>query len=155
MSVTDLDKVYVKQEKYKTITGDEFLKLDKDNSLCFEICEGKLSDEFDDYFSEHDNIIEKDDIKDALTYATKIPVFKKDYFKLSPQWLCERIQDYLEDNTGYDSYEDDYLENIVGKEIFEDFAKKFNDSFHFYGAGEQVYFLDISKEFEEYLKERN
>ena len=90
MSVTDLDNVYVKQEKYKTITGDEFLKLNTDKSLCFEICGCKLSDEFDDYFSEHDNIVEKDDIKDALKYATKIPVFKKDYFKLSPEWLYPR-----------------------------------------------------------------
>ena len=43
--------------------------------------------------------------------------------------------------------------NLSKKDIFKEFARKFNESFDFYIAGKQIYSLDLSKEFDEYLKD--
>ena len=66
----------------------------------------------------------------------------------------EWVTDYLTDNFGFDTYEQDTLDNIVGEELFNEFEEKINKEIsHLYTSYVGNYIMDISKEVEEYLKE--
>ena len=137
----------------QSITAKEFIEKNKKEDLCFEICDGKISDDFEDWFEEHKECVEdKKSLEEMLEIASVITVYKKVRFKLDENWVIEHIEDYLTDNWGFDICENGDICDYVGKDIFKEFARKFNESFDFYITGKQVYSLDLSKEFDEYLK---
>lgn len=137
-----------------TITADEFIEKNKKEDLCFLVGDGKLSDEFEDYFEENKECVDDyNSLQDILENARCIEVYKKDKPNISGTWVAERIQDYLEDNFGYDSFEYGSLISYLGVEFFDGFADKVNKKIYYYTSGEPMYILDLSNEFEKYLKD--
>ena len=137
-----------------SITAKEFIKKNKKEDLCFEVADGKISDDIEDYFSELDWVISEDDIKAAINSAKQVKIYKKERYKLPKGILMEWVTDYLTDNFGFDIYEQDTLDNIVGEELFNEFEEKINKEIsHLYTSYVGNYIMDISKEVEEYLKE--
>ena len=137
-----------------SITAKEFIKKNKKEDLCFEVADGKISDDIEDYFSELDWVISEDDIKAAINSAKTVKIYEKARYKLPKGILMEWITDYLTDNFGFDTYEQDTLDNIVGEELFNEFEEKINKEIsHLYTSYVGNYIMDISKEVEEYLKE--
>ena len=136
-----------------SITAKEFIKKNKKEDLCFEVADGKLSDDIEDYFSELDWVISEDDIKAAINSAKQVKIYEKARYKLPKGILMEWVTDYLTDNFGFDTYEQDTLDNIVGEELFNEFEEKINKEIsHLYTSYVGNYIMDISKEVEEYLK---
>ena len=136
-----------------SITAKEFIKKNKKEDLCFEVADGKISDDIEDYFSELDWVISEDDIKTAINSAKQVKIYKKERYKLPKGILMEWVTDYLTDNFGFDTYEQDTLDNIVGEELFNEFEEKINKEIsHLYTSYVGNYIMDISKEVEEYLK---
>lgn len=136
-----------------SITAKEFIEKNKKEDLCFEVSDGKISDDIEDYFSELDWVISEDDIKTAINSAKQVKIYKKERYKLPKGILMEWVTDYLTDNFGFDTYEQDTLDNIVGEELFNEFEEKINKEIsHLYTSYVGNYIMDISKEVEEYLK---
>lgn len=138
----------------QSITAKEFIEKNEKEDLCFETCDGKISDDFEDWFEEHKDCVEdKNSLEEMLEIASVITVYKKIRFKLDKNFVIDYIEDYLSDNWGFDICEHGNISDYVGKDIFEEFCNKFNKSFDYYIEGKQVYSLDLSKEFDEYLKD--
>lgn len=136
-----------------SITAKEFIEKNKKEDLCFEVSDGKISDDIEDYFSELDWVISEDDIKTAINSAKQVKIYKKERYKLPKGILMEWVTDYLTDNFGFDTFEQDTLDNIVGEELFNEFEEKINKEIsHLYTSYMGNYIMDISKEVEEYLK---
>lgn len=137
-----------------SITAKEFIKKNKKEDLCFLICDGKLSDKFEDYFEENKECVtDYQSLQDILENAKHIEVYKKYRCRISGTWIAEYIEGYLEDNFGYDPFENGSLTEMLGVELFDKFANKVNKKLCWYTSGRWVYALDLSKEFEEYLKD--
>lgn len=149
----DLSEMKTKTEE-QAISYEEFLRIDKTEDLCFEVADGKISDDIEDYFSELDWVTSEDDIKAAINSAKQVKIYEKARYKLPKGILMEWVTDYLTDNFGFDTYEQDTLDNIVGEELFNEFEEKINKEIsHLYTSYVGNYIMDISKEVEEYLKE--
>ena len=138
----------------KVITLEEFYELNKKEDLCFEVAEGKISDDEEDYYNELDWVTNEEDLKVAVNNAKNIMVMKKERYKLPKGLIIEQVSSYLEDNYGYDGYELGYLDDMIGSEVFEQCENKINEYIKgWYTEGEIEYCLDMSKEVEEYLRE--
>lgn len=138
----------------KVITLEEFYELNKKEDLCFEIAEGKISDDEEDYYNELDWVTNEEDLRAAVNSAKNIMVMKKERYKLPKGLIIEQVSSYLEDNYGYDGYELGYLDDMIGSEVFEQCENKINEYIKgWYTGGEIEYCLDMSKEVEEYLRE--
>ena len=138
----------------KVITLEEFYKLNEKEDLCFEVAEGKISDDEEDYYNELDWVTNEEDLKVAVNNAKNIMVMKKERYKLPKGLIIEQVSSYLEDNYGYDGYELGYLDDMIGSEVFEQCENKINEYIKgWYTVGEIEYCLDMSKEVEEYLRE--
>jgi hypothetical protein len=138
----------------KVITLEEFYELNKKEDLCFEVAEGKISDDEEDYYNELDWVTSEEDLRAAVNSAKNIMVMKKERYKLPKGLIIEQVSSYLEDNYGYDGYELGYLEDMIGSEVFEQCENKINEYIKgWYTEGEIEYCLDMSKEVEEYLRE--
>lgn len=150
-NMTDLNKINRKFSD--AITYEKFLELNKTEDLCFEVADGKISDDIEDYFCELDYVVTAEDVKAAIISAKQVKIFNKERYKIPKGFIMGFVSDYLTDNFGYDSYEQDSLENIVGEEIFTEFETKLNKELsHLYTSYVGDYIMDISKEVEEYLK---
>lgn len=137
----------------KKISYDEFLKLNETEDLCFEVADGKISDDIEDYLDELYYVATQEEIKTAINQAKQVKIYKKERYKLPKGCLIEWVSDYLTDNFGYDTYEMDTLDNIVGEELFNEFEEKINKEIsHLYTSSVGDYIMDISKEVEEHLK---
>lgn len=139
----------------ETINLDTFEKLNKKLELCFGIGGNGLTDDYEAYIEDVISDIDLNSIQDVtgvLERAKRITVYKKHIFELTGQFLMEHVEDYLNDNWCYDGYEHGYLDDVIGKDFFDDIAKKFNKKFHWYLSGHQVCFLDLSKEIKEHIK---
>ena len=137
------------------INYNEFLEKDKTEDLCFEVDDGKISDDLEDYFYEQlDYVNTKEEIELAINAAKHIEVSEKERYKLPENWLLECVSDYLSDNFGYDGYELGYLDDMIGKEFFDKIQDQINNEIKgWYTAGVTKYVMDASKEVEEHLKE--
>lgn len=153
--VVDLNEMKSNNEQEtKLISWEDFQELNKNDEYCFEIDRTRITDEFDEYF--YSLNLHAKDMERELRHSEKIPVFKKNKFTLTSRFVLECIQDYLEDNYGYDSYENDTLENKVGLDTFDDACEKFNDMFQntYYIAGEkQDFYLNLKEDIKERMKE--
>lgn len=137
----------------RIITEEEFFELNKQQDLCFLVCEGKVSDDPEDYFGEQEETItNKQSLEDALLRAKSIPVYKKDRFVLHENHIIEYLQDYLTDNYAFDVDEHGHLDDYVRTSVFSEFVQKFNKQFNWYTSGEQLYTLDLSTPLDNYLK---
>ena len=138
----------------KVITLEEFYELNKKEDLCFEVAEGKISDDEEDYYNELDWVTNEEDLRAAVNSAKNIMVMKKERYKLPKGLIIEQVSSYLEDNYGYDGYELGYLDDMIGSEVFEQCENKINEYIKgWYTEGEIEYCLDMSKEVEDYLRE--
>ena len=138
----------------KVITLKEFYELNKKEDLCFEVAEGKISDDEEDYYNELDWVTNEEDLRAAVNSAKNIMVMKKERYKLPKGLIIEQVSSYLENNYGYDGYELGYLDDMIGSEVFEQCENKINEYIKgWYTEGEIEYCLDMSKEVEEYLRE--
>lgn len=136
------------------ITYNEFIEKDKTEDLCFEIADGNISDDLEDYFSELDYVVTKDEVITAIRDAKNIEIYKKERYKLPKGLILEDVSSYLEDNFGYNGYELGYLDDMIGSEVFEQCESKINEYIKgWYTTDKVVYRMDASKEVEEYLKE--
>ena len=136
------------------ISYDEFIEKDKTEDLCFEIADGKISDDLEDYFSELDYVTTKDEVVCAIRDAKHIEIMEKERYKIPKGWLIETVSDHLQDNFGYEPYELGYLDEMMGSEAFDECTEKINNFIKgWYTSGVTKYVMDASKEVEEYLKD--
>ena len=161
-----LDLNEINKEEVKVIILKEFEELNKELDLCFNIDSTRCTDEADEYIqhviSDINDKLEKPIDRERymqheLEKAERIEVYTKRKFTLDSQFILDSIESYLEDNFGYDTYEFDFLQNIVGHEIFDEVCEKFNKAFRdsFYITGEvQDFYLNLRPELEKEIKEQ-
>jgi len=162
----DLNKMKSNNEKeVRVISLEEFEKLNKELDLCFNIDKTRCTDEAEEYIQhvisnindKLERTINKEQyIQYELEKAEKIEIYTKRKFTLKSCFILESIESYLEDTFGYDSYEQDSLENRIGYEIFDEACEKFNKVFRdsFYVTGKlQDFYLNLRPELEKELKE--
>ena len=117
--------------------------------LCVEdYHEERLFEDENDYFVDLDNY-KPYDIPSVVEASSRVKVYIKDRFKLNPERLKERIEEYA-----YDNFYMEDTDRVCGLDLVDDFCKKFNAQQYWYTSGKQVAWLDLSNDVKEYYLEQ-
>lgn len=143
--VENLEQTKLSLVKLPIWFKDDFDKNQK-NDLCFESHDGQLHTNIEDYF----NICVMDN-EDVLLYvreAAMIPVYKK----LGVIFNGDTLKESYFIGTTYG------LNNIDKKDemdkLFKEFAQKLNSLNNYYIADEQIAWLDLSREVQQYCQKQ-
>ena len=133
------------------MTAQEFIERNKTEDLCFKLDDERLTDDIDEFLEEQDyycDNISDEGLKRYCGYFKNVAVYTKDRFKLTGNFIFEDIQDYLEDNFGFQ----DDIKCLIGKNFFDNICEEFNKKIETYTIGELVGVMDLSKELKEYIE---
>lgn len=131
-----------------TITVQEFIERNKTEDLCFELDDERLTDDINEFLEEQYSYYTDENLDSFCEIFKGVAVYTKDRFKLTGNFIFEDIQDYLEDNFGFQ----DDIKCLIGKDFFDNICEEFNKKIETYTTDELIGFMDLSKELKEYIE---
>ena len=135
------------------ITSEEFYEKDKTEDLCYEVKEGTVAEDIEDYLDEHSDIDfdNTEEIQDLIQRSKQIPVYTKERYKIPEGFILDHVKDYLSDNFCYDWYEQGDLP--LNEDEIKQFENQINEKLkNWYISDKLVYTMDLSKEVEEMIR---